>query len=375
MRRSLALAFLALVTGSTVRCVDFAWGCEGTRTCPAESSGGGATESMSTGGSTTSTSTTSTGSFIEDCLDGADDDGDGHTDCEDSDCSSDFECVDPISDELWNHVLIFRNNYSNIDPPPNCPDGSSPITYFVGPGEPIRCNSCKCELIGTECSAPTIACSFYSMTCDTLPSLVFSTDTDKYCLKDPFVPPMSATSACQITESAHITNPGLCSSSPSDETVIIPPKWGEAVYVCAQRHTGGGCIGGQVCIHKGNSNYDTTCIAAEDVQTCPSSWSNVPIEAYEDGVDTRGCEECTCTINNETAKCTGGGYEIFDGDSCSAKAITITNSDECVRVDQYLDGNTGSLRSIAAHPTIETCPGSTPTGSVTPGKAHTLCCK
>jgi hypothetical protein len=366
MRRSLALAFLALVTGSTVRCVDFAGGCEGTRTCPAESSGGGTTGS-------TSAPTTSTGSFSEDCLNGFDDDGDSHIDCDDSDCQPNFECVGPVPPNWQNYVYVHKSVYPS-EITHNCADNTTPTIYYRNPNTDDYCAACSCTPEGATCSDPEISCDFVTNNCNELKSDLGPINNDTQCFKKPSISTGTTISSCQITQFPRVANRGECILTAEHQP--FEGMWKNEIHVCPIINTGRECTNGQTCIPRSIDGYESgICIMRDGPGDCPHGWST-KTEVYSGGDDNRDCNTCVC---NNDVKCQGGSFIAYNLDNCfpdpTATEIII-NTSMCTDVSDNLDFGSGSLKRIPAAVIVTgLCSADSSTSTVAPSGLHTICCR
>jgi hypothetical protein len=339
-----------------------------TTTDPTSGGSGGSSSSSGDGGSNSSSSSSSSSGSMgsEDCLNGSDDDGDGNSDCADSDCNVDYECT-AAPPTGWSITLVERGSGQSPSDD-TCDDGMPAETFYTGMAGPAEC-SCMCgSLTGAQCK---FLCYPGATMCGAGEedwTSAFNNVGD--CEKPSNLLGNAASLSCRIAGSA--TQPGSCTAS----VVDFPNKdtWSGWIQACTTKQTGSGCGAGAVCVRKPDS--DSSCIGQPGQHVCPAGWSD-RTDAYESATDTRGCTQCTCTA---APTCTGGLYRFYDADSCTNQgtdpAVDITGT-SCQDVSHLLDQSSWSIRYLVPPIAGGTCMkgGGMPTGSITPTGEITFCCK
>lgn len=341
----------------------------------AVTTGSGGDVTTGTGGSTTSTGgSTMTGTGVEDCLDGADNDGDGDTDCADSECSPDFECVPPVPAGWQGHFHVSRTDHPT--PPPACDGGSNPAVFFAGPAGPAECSACSCgALQGATCSAPQLSCWAGSTSCsgsatDWTPALA-----DGQCHKPGNLLGFSQTLSCSITAPSQVIDKGSCAPSGVD----FPNKetWQNQVGAC-DLPEGGGCGGAQACVPKAaGAPAEALCISKAGDVDCPAGPYSQKAVTFTGGTDERSCSACTC--GDGDSACNGGSYTVYDPDQCgnngNENPATISSA-SCQNVSSLLDFGTWSMKGTLPQPQ-GACPpdGGSPQGQVQVDGPVTFCCQ
>lgn len=308
----------------------------------------------------------------EDCTDGVDNDGDMQPDCADEDCKPDYECVDPVPTGFTQHVRMRADasgagGAGGAGSGATCPDGSTPLTYLTGPAEAAECSACSCSWKDAACSSPQVSCFVMAALCSGGADYT-KKGSDLTCDADPSF--VGSLFSCRLTGDPDLLKAGTCSAS---TTQVVGPAWGGTVDICPVPEGSKGCDAGQVCVPKSIDDFSSLCIENVGILDCPAGWtSESSVLGYEKGTDSRSCSSCMCDTGAVT--CEGGYFIVYDGDNCSGSKIEIKTTD-CVDVTSFLDSGSGALRPVPATPTKGTCTGGTPAGKVTPGGAHTICCK
>ncbi|MEZ4300654.1 MAG: hypothetical protein R3B70_37300 [Polyangiaceae bacterium] len=337
--------------------------------------GAGTTGTGTTSGTTdtgTTSGTTSTPSGVEDCTDGVDNDGDGATDCADSDCNAGFECLPGIP-ATWDGVYDIVSVGFNDGLPP-CDDGSNGEVFYAEPAGPAECTACSCgDLMGAQCSPPAFSCWPGSTGCGGTEVNLTATMADGQChkpgnLSQGFTPTLS----CKLTEASQPSSPGTCAPSAVD----FPNKdtWNKQVESC-DLAIGGGCNGTQVCAPK-SADGGPRCIRKAGDNACPAGAYSVKTVVYTDADDTRSCTSCTCGAGNAT--CSGESVTVYDSDQCGNQGNenpAVIDSATCDNVSSLLDFGSWSMKATLAQ-AKGSCPpgGGEPDGAVTPKGTVTYCC-
>ncbi|MRG96799.1 hypothetical protein [Polyangium spumosum] len=301
----------------------------------------------------------------EDCLDGADNDGDGDADCADADCTEGFSCVE--APEGWSLAWTTEGDA----PPAGCGD-ATPEELHTDPAGAAACTACTCgDLQGAACSTPGLTCHPNSTGCFGGGDDWSGPFQNATCAKPTDLLNFAFTLSCRLSGEATLTAPGSCAPSVSDFPNQEP--FGGHVLACDVKSSSGGCGAGAKCAPK-PAAAESLCLRQEGEQACPDGFTQ--IVSYKSAADTRGCSACAC---ESAATCAGGAYRFYDADSCmlggNANPIDI-NNDTCRNVSTLLDASSWSIEAIPAMPSGSCTPtGGAPTGELTPEGAVTFCCK
>jgi hypothetical protein len=325
---------------------------------PSGSGGSGGVGGGEVSTTTTTTTTTSTGSGGEDCLNGADDDGDGDVDCADADCGR-YACVE-VPEGWRGPVVLYEGPESSTLA---CPDGFSGLEDVGGRevDAPATCSRCACGESDVACSPS--------------PLIVYQGD------------------ACDGPRSPSVQLPGVCSplaggfeprsygaEAPSFDASPCAPSGGEptgplAVFqtqgrVCAIAMGGGGCTTGGVCAPGEISApfQGTVCISSDGDQRCPGGFGDRHLFAR--GImDERRCTPCTCGAPLVTCTAT---TTLYRDAFCTDDVEVVANDGLCAA---------DAARAIALEVEVTaggSCApdGGQPTGSAVPDPRQqtTVCC-
>lgn len=267
-------------------------------------------------------------------------------------------CLAPIPAGWSGYFSDYTTSFGGGDS--MCPDGSTPERAFADPSTtPAECSPCDCGTLTIACDAR------------------FQAHTDIACLGVPIE--MKLEGEC-VASGASVN--GIETDEIELEAADCPPSGGVAGPLSPQwttEHTlcnadelqGGGCPDGDACIAKANVPI---CIKTDgDVVACPDGWgAAAKILSYADGIDGRGCSDCSCAPPPGNL-CAGGTYQFFDTVDCSgAPSTTVQSSPACV------DTSTSNSATYVPPPLTGTpCApdGGEATGSVVPGQPVTICCR
>lgn len=321
--------------------------------------GGTGTGGTGTGGAPSSSASTGSGGATEaNCLDGLDDDGDGHADCADSDCQAGYECVPApaqnFSDLLRLRVLGVGN--ASVE----CAPGVNPVRRFKDPAS-SECTACECTTLA-QCGPFGVSLSG--------DSLCSGSQVDLMVPPGGCAPlnPGGVSGAIYVDPPQPL--PGACQAGQSVQ--VTKEKFHTAVDVCQVSGTlGGGCAEGSVCAPRAKPEYagDGMCVGTTGDVSCPAGFPN-RIVAYSGGLDGRTCSPCTCEASK--VECLGGGITVDKTNNCSGVPISI-ELQTCTPI-----GNVGA-QSVKSNPatavlTEGACGGGAKDGSVQPENPQTFCC-
>lgn len=304
----------------------------------------------------------------EDCLDGADNDGDGDVDCADADCTEGFTCVDEAP-EGWSFAWI-----TNGDAPPVACSGGPADELFTNLAGPAECSACTCgDLQGAACSMPGLQCHPNSNSCFGGGESWTGAFQGDACAKPTDLLGFAASLSCRLNGAAMVTSKGSCPPSVSD----FPNKepFGGRIILCDAKTSSGGCDAGARCAPKTTEPLESLCIRQDGEHACPGGFTQVV--GYESATDTRACSACACEA---ATTCMGGQYVFYDLDNCAEQGASTpriaVDSNTCRNVSGQLDSGSWSVKPVPATPSGGcTATGGAPTGELTPQGAVTFCCK
>lgn len=304
---------------------------------------------------------------LENCLNGADDDGDGETDCSDPDCTATgFTCVDDPPG--WDGPVVLFSGAMAAKP--ECP-AAFPDKVYEGygdpSGDPATCSACSCDTTNVD------------VDCNTKNLLAY---TQAGCMGQPFMVDLTpgdcfSPGPNMLNIQSHKQNPpdvstqGSC--TPSKVQATVPPSmWGATALVCAGSSFGKGCGGGgDVCAPKGQAPFEgSICIWRDGDHGCPQAYPDRHVYNNDptDIDDTRDCTDCTCGDASGTCTAT---TELYSDDKCTMKHNDVPNDGVCKDTMKGV-----SVKLITT--TTASCPaqGGMPTGDVAalPFDVTTVCC-
>lgn len=366
---------------------------------------GGAGGSKSTTASTTSIASTttattdaassSTGPPMEDCFNGADDDGDQLADCEDPDCEADTECVDPIPVGwgAFGYVVLGEQGTTA----PACPAYASSVKYtgnkdLANTG--FSCSNCTCGTpmnrqceLDTDLDSGTAGLQLFQLRnvpCNNANATNIRTLT----VPDPW------DLSCDATNSS--TGGQMCAGQPCNTSVFTQspivtggsctpgggvinktsPTWQTASNACGGIPALAGCDADKKCMPRSKSPYFAgICIGKAGDQACPAPFNQKHVY-YKSFLDDRSCAACGCQ-SPSGGLCTVELTLSTDA-ACGTDVVTF-NAGTC----QDLAGNptiSGRAGVVTQAPTGGSCPPTSVTsaklGDVIPSAASatTFCC-
>ncbi len=375
---------------------------------PTGTGSGGATSSSSGGGDTTTTtssttSTTSTGGAgggggppVEDCFDGADNDGDTLADCADPDCAPDAECVDPIP-VGWGtlgHVALFQGVEGSN---PACP-AAMPDTAFTGTNalsaSPAICSACTCGApSGQSCALATDLDSnvaglqpiqVKNLPCGqnatALSVLTVPAGWDGSCFQAENLAAGQTCAGADCNASATSSLPSVSGGSctPGGGVPTLPaPTWAIEGKACrAASSPATGCDAGKQCRPRPAAPFAPhVCVSKPGDLACPDPYSDKHL-FYTDFTDTRACTACTCGgANGGSCQITIHLYSDAGAGVCSTEDVAFV-AGQC----KNLTGNPavyGRSSEISSPPSGGMCPvtgGGAPIGGAAPTGPRTFCC-
>jgi hypothetical protein len=305
-----------------------------------------------------------------DCLDGADDNGDGLVDCADPTCAGRAVCYDD-PDELGVPVASG-----------SCPtDWTASTPYYQGIVVPTTCSGCSClttteceylmsfftttDCSGTQAATATIAVIGDSTrpneaqsTCTALSGTVFPTNAVKVTISGPW--------------------PGMCTSDGSAATPD-PVTWQTTTTFCRPSRSSSSCGAGRVCAAPLPPQTAACVRVGAPDATCPAGYGGSAANYYtaQQYTDSRTCS-CTCELLS-SGTCTFSNTAFILGASCPND----------VRADLFVTPAGGCITPVTAGPSINevnyaglafgggaaTCRNlATVGGTATPTNGSTICC-
>ena len=108
-------------------------------------------------------STSTTGATLEDCSNGADDDGDGQEDCADSECGDQgYTCITSAPVGWTGYFALYTAASGNL---PECPNEFPSTIPYTGKSGLVAfqaaCNPCSCGAVeGEACDLPNVLTVF-----------------------------------------------------------------------------------------------------------------------------------------------------------------------------------------------------------------------
>ncbi len=296
------------------------------------------------------------------CGNGKDDDGDGNTDCADSDCDT-LTCVPLAPTGFAGPVALYEGSAA----PPDCKAEFAAKAFAAGAnpdGADATCSTCECTPQSSACAS---FLNFTTSATSGCGGTVCTTSVNGSCLE--ISPPCVAGLSTASLGTALPAAAGSCtpsSQSPSKSAAAFGTHVVACTLAAPQR---GGCHKDELCTPPAPKSFaDTLCVWKAGSASCPAAYSDKHVY-YRKLVDTRTCSACSC----------GGpdcaySWQVFaDSDtSCAAPIVTLTREDQCVQVNP----TGGKLRVAAAISGTGACApsGGTVTGAVSGGDPVTVCC-
>jgi hypothetical protein len=319
----------------------------------------------------------------EDCLNGADDDGNGLVDCADPACGAGYKCGAPPP-AGWR--LLAAHTYAASAPNASfdCGGGVAAAMQYAGFHDtPAMCGACTCDV--AKASQCTVALDCYNDGAVSCTGSKTSYPATTTCTMETHT---GGTQSCV----PHATISGAACTA-SNGAMTLPPIWDSKVFTCeSTSNGGGGCSDGEVCLPRGGGNgAPTACLQKAGETTCPAPFDAAPLQLYAAvGVsDTRACAQCGCTPNN--VKCAGGKIDVYgcrtdctdaQGNGCaqsSNSSVISLGIDQCSGdITSYIaPSNIDWSEKIINAPTVTgTCTpsGGGATGAIAPGTPVLTCC-
>jgi hypothetical protein len=355
------------------------------------STGGGAMVSSSSssgtggvGGGTGGGGGTPTG---EDCLNGADDDGDAAVDCADTDCKAGYACVTSIPFGWSGYAALFEGLAAQEPACPNLFPSAQPYKGNHTPVQPPHtCSSCSCgPPQGQTCDLPDVI-TLQNKPCGQTATATGSLNVPGNWTGNCYGPEGyegGKTAECNnlpcntsATSAAPTVTGGSCAGQGGTPTKP-PVAWAILGKACGEAPFGGGCGSGNVCQPIAQPPFlNGLCIYKGGENSCPPGEFSESHIFYQDVTDTRDCSSCQCGAPaGSTCKASLSLFSEQFANSCMNKVATF-DAGSCTN----LSGNPGVFgRSavITEPPSGGSCGvtgGGQPTGSLTPANATTFCC-
>ena len=300
----------------------------------------------------------------EECENGKDDDGDGKTDCADTDDCGEVVTCETATPSGWKGYFRIRRELHTGEPlsPPACPDGSAPQSLYSKPVPALECAPCSCAWPEATCSAPKMDCYAGNTLCNGGAAYTV-TATSTACAA------VAALQSCRLTGPPVAAGAQTCQTSGGEPQETLP--WEEEVFACGVSAAGAGCGAGEACLPADAGEYDLLCVRRDGENNCPDGWTAEKIQVYTGAEDHRGCAACACL---SPATCgTDGSYTVHDDLGCGGSTKTVS-SEGCENVASQT-GIDGAITPKLASVVPGQCGGGEPTGGLTLQGPATLCCK
>lgn len=242
------------------------------------------------------------------CFDGLDNDGDGLSDCADSDCDPSARCVPDSTDEAAGTFVA-----SDVACPPGFTGGETIIHRGLEPG---GCTGCTCAVGPTTCTANV---SYYQ---NDLAECVNDDGTGGIPVDFPI------TSSCSLMNLADTTIWGIhvqmipngtCTAGGTGTPGVS--DWDETVKFCKSSHIAAGCEAGSTCVAVAVRPEDQCALSTSG--TCSAGYTMTEADWYTDYDDQRTCGACGCTPVDP---------------SCENVLVQVGSDFTCVNHRQVADG-------------------------------------
>ncbi len=311
------------------------------------------------------------GHVPEDCTNGKDDDGDGKTDCQDSECAS-YQCLDPAPMGWIGPVLADLASSTPAPCPKAAPSEALVASYGTITATPAQCSTCSCAVDGVVCALPSLL-ELRAAFCSAVNgSASFAITAANQCLAPPNL-------SLAVSYQGNPPGQALASKPSCKPSTSMPttdtPAFASQARLCAPGAVGGGCKPQAVCAPKigpnGASGAMSACITAPGDMDCPAGPYSVKKLVYGKADDTRNCSACLCG-NPVNVKCNGTST-VYSDAACTMVKAAIPHTGACI------NSSAGSIRLMyAEEPPTGNCSvtpgGGLPMGGVMPADPHTLCC-
>jgi hypothetical protein len=297
-------------------------------------------------------------SGVEDCTNGADDDGDGQRDCADPDCgAADYACVAGPPKDWSGPVALYEGAHDHAVPA--CPDLYPDLDYQgdTGPeAKPAVCSECVCGAADATCSVGLEL--FGNATCKGS-GMVSSPLAPGTCVE-------LDGSASSLELTAPVVTAKACTPSGGIADVPAAPRLTRGVACGAPRRSGG-CTAQEICVPRPRAPFqETRCIWREGDQSCPASYPKQ--HRLETVMDDRGCSPCACgapALPSCTATTT-----LFSDIACGVQVAKLPNDNACV-----VSMPAAAMVALTESGSAKCLPeGGAPTGAVAPISQATICC-
>ncbi|MFS8064977.1 MAG: hypothetical protein ACMG6S_01270 [Byssovorax sp.] len=290
---------------------------------------------------------------VEDCFNGADDDCNGKTDCEDPACN-DIAVCEPLALAAASGVVV-----AEADP---CPDGYTADEQLIH--RKLADGGCA----GCDCNVPTPTCTGEVSYYDSAGSCKFGTNA---------IPAGTHGAACSANPIASGFVFGVLTSawkiqetcSASGTATPVPAAWGTTVKFCRVNAEGKGCGAGNTCVKK--TATAPHCALAAGSSSC-TGFATAESDWYTGSTDSRTCGACGCKVSG--GSCDPVLLAVGSDYACYPTPVVKQSSKQC-----FTDKPNGIYSppvQLVNKATIGTCTTSAPvTGSLDPTGQSTLCCQ
>ena len=299
-------------------------------------------------------------SGVEDCTNGADDDGDGRSDCADPDCgAADFACVAGPPKDWSGPVAFYEGAHDHAVP--DCPSLYPDLDYLgdTGPeAKPATCSECVCGTAEASCSV--------GLELFTNGSCKGSGEVSGALAPGTCVELDGSASSLELT--AAVVTIKACTTSGGIADIPAAPRLTRGVACRAHRRSGG-CSAEEICVPRPKAPFrEERCIWKQGDHTCPASYPEP--HRLETVMDDRGCTPCACSAP-ELLSCTAT-TTLFSDIACGVQIASSSNDNSCVTsmpaaaMVAFTESGSGSAKCLPM--------GGAPTGAVATISQATICC-
>ena len=282
---------------------------------------------------------------VEDCFNSRDDDCDGATDCEDTQCSGPAQCVPEPSGAVLGTLLGAGAT---------CPAGFTARTLRRGLDAEVACNGCSCVIQQSRCDAGIYGYGSYTCGQFQFATPLYNTFSDRC-------------SAVQAGPNVHYYSlRSTTDCTPAGTGTPPPASWRETGTYCVADRIGGGCGAGSRCVPRTAKACALTTGAAACGAGYPTSSGAAWYSAF---TDTR---TCTCLCGNGFGPCSGY-IEAFSGGACTGTSMQLGNGAEGNGCGLSFGVQSAIIRATA--PDYPCPPQFTGGGALTATGAQTVCCR
>jgi hypothetical protein len=284
----------------------------------------------------------------ENCFNGIDDDCDGHTDCDDPDCTTIAVCVPPVTGTFVVGTTLATASL--------CPTSYSSLEVIdSGLTAASNCST------GCSCGVTCMTQLHHFGNAGNCPN---TDNENQFALPNNTSCTSWNSGQWDGTLDVHqLSTPAMCQNGGSP---ILPTvSWASSSRVCSTALAGGGCSNGYLCVPV---TPGPKCEVAAGAHGCDTGYNAVTGPWYTGFTDTRGC---SCSCGAPTGSC-GTTVTLYTNNACTAGATgfaaNASNNINCSAGGPFLSAR------INATPTCGSPTYNPESGALTPTGLQTLCC-